>query len=239
MTHTPIRSLAGLRTIALALAVSTTAPAWATPPGEAVVERQAGDRLLITWRSDQPVDVLVSDRADAPATAAAVVSPGDTDGRAEVTSPGGSRRYVILRNTVTGEITRVAERLIPLEAGSNFRDIGGYPAADGKRVKWGLIYRSGATPMLTPADQGRLAALGLANLVDLRSDEERQLAPSRIDGVPTTSVGYTMGRMMCSCEAVAMDKVYARLPETLAPHLRQIIARLLRREGPLAYNCSA
>uniref|UniRef100_UPI00260590E6 tyrosine-protein phosphatase n=1 Tax=Novosphingobium sp. TaxID=1874826 RepID=UPI00260590E6 len=141
--------------------------------------------------------------------------------------------------TVTGEITRVAERLIPLEAGSNFRDIGGYPAAGGKHVKWGLIYRSGATPLITPADQGRLAALGLANLVDLRSDEERQLAPSRIDGIPATAVGYSMARMMGSGEAVAMDKVYARLPETLAPHLRQIFARLLRREGPLAYNCSA
>ena len=82
---------------------------------------------------------------------------------------------------------RMAARsgLLPLEHSSNFRDIGGYPAAGGKHVRWGMIFRSGATPLLTDADQAAVAKLHLANMVDLRSDEERQLAPSKIYGVPS------------------------------------------------------
>lgn len=214
-------------------------PALALPPTNAAVERQAADRVVVTWSADKPVDVLVAPRADAPLAEATLVSARDADGRAEVAADGTRRIYLLLRNTATGELTRVGERVVPLEAGSNFRDIGGYPAAGGKHVRWGLIYRSGATPLLTPADRARIAGLGLGNMVDLRSDEERQLAPSRIDGVPYTAVGYSMVQMMAPGEAMTMDKVYARLPETMAPQLRQIFAKLLRREGPLAYNCSA
>ena len=58
-------------------------------------------------------------------------------------------------------------------------------ASGGKHVRWGMIFRSGATPLLTDADQAAVAKLHLANMVDLRSDEERQLAPSKIYGVPS------------------------------------------------------
>ena len=31
-----------------------------------------------------------------------------------------------------------------LEGAVNFRELGGYPAADGRTVRWGQLYRSGA-----------------------------------------------------------------------------------------------
>ncbi len=40
-------------------------------------------------------------------------------------------------------------RLLPLEGGSNFRDMGGYPTVDGRAVKRGLLFRSGAMTGLT------------------------------------------------------------------------------------------
>ena len=134
----------------------------------------------------------------------------------------------------------VAERVLPLEAGSNFRDIGGYPAAGGRHVRWGLIYRSGATPMLTPADQARIAALRLTHMVDLRSDEERVIAPTRIDGVPYTAVGYRMADLMAGFQGSGgAGEGYRRMPLLLAPQVRQVFGLLLRGEGPLVYNCSA
>jgi protein-tyrosine phosphatase len=48
--------------------------------------------------------------------------------------------------------------------------------AGGKHVRWGMIYRSGATPLLTDGDVQTVAGLNLAGVVDLRSSEERQLA---------------------------------------------------------------
>ncbi|MBU6267652.1 MAG: tyrosine-protein phosphatase [Sphingomonadales bacterium] len=216
---------------ALALPVA----ALAAPPAQAGVERRA-DAVDITWCSPDPVDVYVADRADAPATLAGLVAHADRDGHFTMAAAGPARRYFMLRNARTGETVRVAERLVPLEAGSNFRDIGGYPAAGGRHVRWGMIYRSGGTPLLTPADQARIAGLHLASMIDLRSDEERVLAPTRIDGVPYTAVGYSFAKLD---SAAGMETTYRNLPTMMAPQLRQVFARLLRAEQPLAYNCSA
>lgn len=38
----------------------------------------------------------------------------------------------------------LAERLVPLKRFCNFRDLGGYETKDGRKVKWGLFYRSEA-----------------------------------------------------------------------------------------------
>lgn len=211
-------------------------PAWAAPPGGASVERDATGALALHWNASDPVDVLQADTPDALPRAARLVSARDADGTETVAATGNGRSYFILRNARTGEITRVAERVLPLEKGSNFRDIGGYPAAGGKHVRWGMIYRSGATPMLTDSDITRVGALRLADMIDLRSDEERVIAPSRIDGVRYATVGYSMSAMQFSS---GMEAGYRQFPTFLAPQLRLIFATLLRGEGPLAYNCSA
>ena len=218
------------------LMVSVPATALAAPPADAAVESGTAGSLIVHWTSPDPVDVLVADHADAPAAKARLVSVRDRDGSHLITLPGERRSYFVLRNSRTGEIARVAERPVPLERGSNFRDIGGYAAAGGKHVRWGMIYRSGATPLISETDQNRIRALGLANMIDLRSDEERVLAPSRIEGVPYTAIGYRMGDLNV---AGGMEPVYRNLPKAMAPQLKQVFAKLLRDEGPLVYNCSA
>ena len=65
------------------------------------------------------------------------------------------------------------ERLI------NFRDFGGYPTADGRRVKTGYLYRSGRVDRASPRDREDLHALGIKTIIDLRSARERKHAPSR------------------------------------------------------------
>ncbi|MDE2403147.1 MAG: tyrosine-protein phosphatase [Sphingomonadales bacterium] len=208
----------------------------AAPPAAAVVERQAPDRLTIRWTSSDPVDVLAADRPGAGIAQAHRLVRQDRDGRFETAVPGDARPYFLLRNSRTGEVTRVAERMLPLEAGSNFRDIGGYPAAGGRLVRWGMIYRSGGTPLLTAGDVARIRSLHLATMVDLRSDEERVLAPTRIDGVAYVAVGYSFAGLDAGA---GMEATYRRLPTMMAPQLRQIFARLLQGDQPLAYNCSA
>lgn len=75
-------------------------------------------------------------------------------------------------------------RLIQLEGGANFRDVGGYKAADGRTVRRGLIYRAGLLGRLTDADHAKLAELGLKYACDLRSDQEVRGLPDRLpDGV--------------------------------------------------------
>ena len=72
------------------------------------------------------------------------------------------------------------ERRLPLEGTTNFRDLGGYATAGGRRVRWGRLYRSDRLPALTVADHRRLEALDLSLVCDLRSDEERERKPNRL-----------------------------------------------------------
>lgn len=63
-------------------------------------------------------------------------------------------------------------RHIPLSGQPNFRDLGGYQTADGRHVKWGVVYRSGELSQLSEADVGKLGELGIKSVVDLRSPQE-------------------------------------------------------------------
>ena len=70
-------------------------------------------------------------------------------------------------------------RHIALEGVDNFRDFGDYPAAGGRRLRRGALYRSASHSRATDADLERLAALEIAVVVDLRRREEREREPSR------------------------------------------------------------
>jgi protein-tyrosine phosphatase len=76
------------------------------------------------------------------------------------------------------------ERLLPLEGGINFRDLGGYRGLEGKAVRWGKLFRSGRMDRLTGNDQQRVGALGLDLVVDFRAEAERLREPSRWGAVP-------------------------------------------------------
>ena len=68
------------------------------------------------------------------------------------------------------DVTR--PRHLLLEGTRNLRDIGGYPAADGRRTRWGTLFRSGCPDRLSPAAQAWLVETGLRTVIDLRDPEE-------------------------------------------------------------------
>ncbi|MBW2269788.1 MAG: tyrosine-protein phosphatase [Deltaproteobacteria bacterium] len=74
----------------------------------------------------------------------------------------------------------VERRHVVLEGAHNFRDLGGYPAADGRSVRWGRFYRSDALADLTAADLERVAGLGLKLVCDFRGPDEKADAPDRL-----------------------------------------------------------
>lgn len=60
----------------------------------------------------------------------------------------------------------------------NFRDLGGIPAADGRHICRGMLFRSGHLADLAPEDAGRLRdRLGLRRVIDLRSPSEMSERP--------------------------------------------------------------
>jgi protein-tyrosine phosphatase len=65
------------------------------------------------------------------------------------------------------------DRRIVLEGTFNFRDLGGYPAADGRTIAWRRLFRSDGLSRLTTADLARLVELGIQTVIDLRTADER------------------------------------------------------------------
>ncbi|AHK19485.1 tyrosine-protein phosphatase [Yersinia similis] len=62
--------------------------------------------------------------------------------------------------------------LIPLDGGINFRDLGSNLAADGRRIKPGLLFRSGSLDRLSTNDCDFLSNGGVTQIIDYRDTDE-------------------------------------------------------------------
>lgn len=145
------------------------------------------------------------------------------------------------------------DRVLPLEGGRNFRDLGGYPTTDGRMVKWGVIFRSGSMARLTQADWNHLCARGVRSLCDFRTTQEREIEP--FAWADTAGLAYwardyetsfaelrkTMNSGFATGEAAreGMMAGYRRLPYDQAEGYRQLFAHLKAGEVPVIFNCSA
>lgn len=218
------------------LAASAAQAHFTNPPA---VTRQAPDKLLLSWSNTNAVDVYLSKSASEKTTGVNHLGRNKS-GNLSVTVDHNERAYFTLIDQRSHEILRVAERVLPLEHGSNFRDVGGYAGAGGKHVRWGLIFRSAGQPVLNDNDLAMIGALNLKNMIDLRSSEERVLAPTKIVGVPYAAVGYSFMGMMKSAGASTNGvSLYRNFPKFLAPQLRIVFRDLLTKDAPIVYNCSA
>jgi len=144
-------------------------------------------------------------------------------------------------------------RLIRLEGGRNFRDLGGYRTSDGRRVKWRKLFRSGSMAGLTAADYESLSSLSIKIVCDLRSAREIEAEPNR--WCQAAKIGYwarahrdrfgELRKVMASrlstpeMARTAMIQGYRRLPFEQAPAHRELFVRLAAGDVPLVFNCSA
>jgi protein-tyrosine phosphatase len=80
------------------------------------------------------------------------------------------------------------ERRIVFDGTANFRDIGGYPSNQHKRVKWRRVFRSGNLASLTDNDHQILKEIGIRSICDFRSTEEIARQPNRLP--QNTSLQY-------------------------------------------------
>jgi len=145
------------------------------------------------------------------------------------------------------------DKLLPLEGGSNFRDMGGYEGADGKRVVRGKLFRSGAPTSLTPEDMAYLDQFEFAAIIDLRSSEELDLYPNhwaaQSPEIDYLNVDYSIFGLAGDAStatpaslqdiASSMDTVYRNFPTMLKPQLTMLFDTLLAEDAPVLVNCSA
>ena len=65
-----------------------------------------------------------------------------------------------------------ASRIISLDGVLNFRDMGGYPTNDGRKVREGLFFRSASLTKMTEQDRRKVRELGIRTIFDYRDEHE-------------------------------------------------------------------
>lgn len=143
-----------------------------------------------------------------------------------------------------------------LEGAPNFRDLGGYPAEEGRKVAFGRVFRSECFDQVTEADVVTIEGIGLRIVCDLRSAEERAAAgwhwPVRpkplvlnMDVNPGAIGHAAFARMIeadptTSGARIAMCNVYKLMPAAFAPHLANFFATLMVPDNlPAVFHCHA
>lgn len=144
-------------------------------------------------------------------------------------------------------------RMLCLETGHNFRDIGGYPSEDGRHVRWRRVFRSGVMSRITGDDATQLHELGIDTICDLRTNSERRRRPTLWhEGGATTlwerdhqSSGGALTELTERADLSAADvravmrDVYKELPYEQADGVRELFRRIAEGHLPLVFNCSA
>ncbi len=145
------------------------------------------------------------------------------------------------------------QRLLPLQGGRNFRDLGGYRTQDGRSVKWGVLFRSGAMSGLTPADYASLEKRGIRVVCDFRDNGERAAEPVNwpaahapkvlsddyhLDMAQSLPKG-DMAHWTAEQARTAMATSYPLMLTQFNGQFRRMFGELLAHRVPLAFNCTA
>ena len=151
-----------------------------TPPFGAAprVDRIGPDELEIHWEAGPFSEILACDHPhEVGAAQGTPVGTLPSSGRRLQGYPRHQRRYFQLRPTDGTPPCWVAERRLALDGQPNLRDLGGYQTADGRTVRWGQLFRSGALSALTSEDRRMVGALNLRVVCDFRTPLERKREP--------------------------------------------------------------
>jgi protein-tyrosine phosphatase len=144
-------------------------------------------------------------------------------------------------------------RVVPLAGGRKFRDLGGYETLDGRRLRWGRVYRSGVLTYLTDRDAATIQRLGIRVVCDLRTRRERDREPTRwpiddsthlnwdYDPRHTSLRGYLTTTEPLSPDVVrnSMLNLYRNLPRLFAVPYADLFRQLGAGGTPLVFHCSA
>jgi protein-tyrosine phosphatase len=144
------------------------------------------------------------------------------------------------------------QRLIPLQGGRNFRDLGGYTTGDGRRTRWGCVFRSGVMSYLTDQDHDYLKPMGIRVVCDFRTQRERQREPIRwgtdrvdllewdYDARSVSLRQYLAGNEFSADAARStMRTLYRKFPVLFQAQYTAVFEKLASGDMPLVFNCSA
>jgi len=143
--------------------------------------RTGDDALEISWNVDKKAREVAVFAGKSPdhidRRNPAAISQGKSFVQISGLDPGA--RYYFEVAPDHGSKIIISERRVPLEGSVNFRDLGGYEGIDGRRLKWGQVFRSDNLGRLTDRDVAYLQRLGIQLVLDFRTLAEAEKLPDR------------------------------------------------------------
>ncbi|PIT00521.1 protein tyrosine phosphatase [Bradyrhizobium nitroreducens] len=142
-------------------------------------------------------------------------------------------------------------RHLALQGASNFRDLGGYPTADGRTTRWRHIFRSNHLGQLTAADVEIVRALGIRSAFDFRGIEERAAGICVVDEItvhplpiePTVVAALRAelaeGTLTAAAALELMRESYRNYVRHNTHSFRNLFGHLLEDRAPLVIHCTA
>jgi protein-tyrosine phosphatase len=145
-----------------------------------------------------------------------------------------------------------AARVVRLEGGCNFRDVGGYKTRDGRTTRHGRVYRAGVLTYFTADDHAILNRLGVRAICDLRRDDERTREPTRwpdasvqglawgdSENMPTIRGMYAKYPEGAASMRRAMLDLYSALPAWMGPRIAGLCQSIASGQLPMVVHCAA
>jgi protein-tyrosine phosphatase len=146
----------------------------------------------------------------------------------------------------------LAQRHIPLNGASNFRDLGGYQGHAGRSVKWRKIFRSDHLAALDTNDLQQLQSLGVRRAFDFRGVQESQAQSYAWPEIHRHSLSieptvvqrlqaqHLTGRPLTAADALdAMQTTYRDFVKVDSHRFAELFDHLLEKSDPLLFHCTA
>ncbi|MGW1410381.1 tyrosine-protein phosphatase [Streptomyces sp. NPDC002403] len=139
------------------------------------------------------------------------------------------------------------DRHIVFDGLHNFRDLGGYRAADGRTVAWQTLYRADSLGKLRGADWERFLALGVRTVIDLRYPWEieakgRVPEPERFHYVNLSIEHQPYDQAEIDPDTdpwrYLADR-FAEVTEDGAEEIRQVLEQIAGAPGPVVFHCTS
>ena len=212
------------------------------------VETQPGGELLVRWEFEgEPVAVDVARGSTA----------DHLEHRHETTVPSGQtilrlprdangRLFVSIAPRSGGSAVVAADRRVPFEGVTNFRDLGGYRTRPGTRIRWGLAFRADSLHGLLPGDRALYDRLGIGAVYDLRGEVERNERPNPVPSRLLTILdrpedrdpaGFPSGTSHADGERILRD-LYVGVIDHSAVQIGELFTALSEDNGlPAVFHC--
>lgn len=134
---------------------------------------------------------------------------------------------------------------IPFDGIYNLRDMGGIPCADGKTVKYGMLYRSSLLATASARDIAKLESMNIRRIFDLRTEREQAEQPDPVirgaehitmPPVPDITAGITRDRES-ERQIMADVRELCKTPDDAVSYMINTYTALIRE--PSSLDCYA